>query len=228
MAAERKKVLVVDDEQVLRDTLDYNLRREGYQALLAADGIEALRVAQRTRPDLVLLDLMMPGMDGLEVCRALRREVETPILILTAKDDEFEKVLGLEIGADDYITKPFSMRELMARVKAHLRRSEKARHTHHAKEAPSAERIVRGEIEIVPAKHQVRLCGETVGMKPKEYDLLLLLASHPGVVFTRDILLERVWHFDYPGGITRTVDVHVNWLRKKLEVDPANPRYIQT
>ena len=216
----------MDDDPVLRETLDYNLKREGYQALLAAEGAEALALAARHKPDLVLLDLMMPGMEGLEVCRALRLQTDVPILILTAKDDELDKVLGLEMGADDYVTKPFSVRELVARVRAHLRRAEKAGQT----PAPSDIQHVirRREIEIVPAKHEVRLRGEAISLKPKEYQLLLLLASHPGVVFDRDTLLERVWRFEYPGGATRTVDVHVNWLRKKLEADPARPRYIQT
>ncbi|MHB8618518.1 MAG: response regulator [Chloroflexota bacterium] len=227
MNGRRKKVLVVDDEAVLRETLDYNLRREGYDALLAPDGPRALQMAEREKPDLVLLDLMMPGMDGLEVCRALRRSTQVPILILTAKDDEVDKVLGLEVGADDYVTKPFSLRELLARVKAHLRRADKAADTEAAGGDPSRP-IIRGEIEIVPAKHAVRLSGEKVALKPKEYQLLLLLASHPGVVFTRDVLLDRVWGFEYAGGTTRTVDVHVNWLRKKLEEDPPNPKYIQT
>jgi len=170
---------------------------------------------------------MMPGMDGLDVCRVLRAESDVPIVILTAKDDEVDKVLGLEIGADDYITKPFSVRELLARVKAQLRRGDRAVPSAPAA-ADSLARIQRGELEIVPAKHQVRVEGREVRLTAKEYQLLQLLASHPGIVFTRDVLLERVWHFEYPGATTRTVDVHVNSLRKKIEVDPANPRFVQT
>ncbi len=229
METVRKRVLVVDDEAVLRETLAYNLRREGYDALLAPDGQQGLNMIRRERPDLVILDLMMPGMDGLEVCRALRRDSDVPVLILTAKDDEVDKVVGLEIGADDYVTKPFSMRELLARVKSHLRRAER-----HQAEGPvnlvmaASQPIVRGDIEISPAKHEVRLANVKIPMKPKEYQLLLLLASNPGIVLTREVLLERVWGFEYAGGTTRTVDVHINWLRKKLEDDPSVPRYIQT
>jgi len=217
-------VLVVDDEPILRETLAYNLDREGYDCLLAADGEEGLELARGSHPDLVLLDLMMPGLHGLDVCRILRRESDVPILILTAKDDELDKVLGLEIGADDYITKPFSVRELLARVKAHLRRTEMAPS---GNDGPIT-RIVRGEVEMVPAKHEVRVRGELVSLTSKEYQLLQVLASHPGIVFTREILLERVWHFEYPGATTRTVDVHVNSLRKKIEADPAEPRLVQT
>jgi len=168
----------------------------------------------------------MPGMHGLDVCRILRSESTVPIVILTAKDDELDKVLGLEVGADDYITKPFSVRELLARVKAHLRRHEMA--TPEAAPPGPLARISRGELEIVPAKHEVHVSGRRVALTAKEYQLLQLLASHPGVVFSRDTLLERVWHFEYPGATTRTVDVHVNSLRKKIEVDPANPRFVLT
>jgi len=217
-------VLVVDDEPILRETLAYNLDREGYDCLLAADGEEGLELARGSRPDLVLLDLMMPGLHGLDVCRMLRRESDVPILILTAKDDELDKVLGLEIGADDYITKPFSVRELLARVKAHLRRTDMAPT---GNDGPVT-RIVRGDVEMVPAKHEVRVRGELVSLTSKEYQLLQVLASHPGIVFTREILLERVWHFEYPGATTRTVDVHVNSLRKKIESDPGEPRLVQT
>ncbi|MBV8085637.1 MAG: response regulator transcription factor [Chloroflexi bacterium] len=223
---DRKRVLVVDDEPILRETLAYNLGREGYECLLAGDGEEALELARGSQPDLVLLDLMMPGLHGLDVCRILRGESDVPIVILTAKDDELDKVLGLEIGADDYITKPFSIRELLARVKAHLRRGEMAPPP--AAPEESLSRIVRGDVEIVPAKHEVRVRGHVVTLTSKEYQLLQLLASHPGIVFTREILLERVWHFEYPGATTRTVDVHVNSLRKKIEADPSEPKFVQT
>lgn len=217
-------MLVVDDEPILRETLAYNLDREGYDCLLAADGEEALALARGSRPDLVLLDLMMPGLQGLDVCRILRRESDVPILILTAKDDELDKVLGLEIGADDYITKPFSVRELLARVKAHLRRIEMPS----LGGAGPVTRIVRGELEMVPAKHEAWVRGQPVILTAKEYQLLRVLASHPGIVFTREVLLEQVWHFEYPGATTRTVDVHVNSLRKKIEVDPSEPKLVQT
>ncbi|MDE3074820.1 MAG: response regulator transcription factor [Chloroflexota bacterium] len=222
-----KKVLVVDDDPILRETLAYNLKREGYACLLAPDGPAALSLSSSEKPDLILLDLMMPGMDGLEVCRILRRDSDVPILILTAKDDEIDKVLGLEVGADDYVTKPFSIRELLARVKAHLRRPQQSRAG--SKEADGwPDQIVRGEVHIIPAKHEVRLDRRPIRLTAKEYDLLLLLAGRPGVVFTRDMLLERVWHFEFPGATTRTVDVHINSLRKKLEPNPSNPRYIET
>jgi DNA-binding response OmpR family regulator len=223
----KKTVLVVDDDPTLRDTLAYNLRREGYDCLLAANGPEALALARTAKPSLILLDVMMPGMDGLEVCRAIRRDSLVPIVMLTAKDDELDKVLGLEIGADDYVTKPFGLRELLARVKAHLRRSESA--TASSEQTPDpALRIVRGDVEITPAKHEVRVSGRRLALTAKEYQLILLLASHPGIVFTRDTLLDRVWHFEYPGATTRTVDVHINSLRKKIERDPASPVYIET
>ena len=221
---ERKRVLVVDDEALLRETLSYNLSREGYECLEAGDGYEALSLARGSQPDLVVLDVMMPGMDGLDVCRVLRSESDVPIIFLTAKEEELDKVLGLEVGGDDYITKPFSVRELLARVKAQLRRKE-------MRAGPAEEpmaRIQRGPLEIVPAKHQVRISGKPVLLTSKEYQLLLLLATHPGVVFSRDALLERVWHFEYPGATTRTVDVHVNSLRKKIEQSTSQPRFVQT
>jgi DNA-binding response OmpR family regulator len=223
----RRTVLVVDDEAVLRDTLAFNLQREGYDVLLAGDGQQGLAMARERQPDLVLLDLMMPGMDGLALCTALRRDSATPVLILTAKDDEVDRVVGLEMGADDYITKPFSMRELLARVKAHLRRSDSI--AERGRGLPAAgEPLVRGPIAIQPAKREVRRDGRPVALRPKEFDLLLLLASNPGIVLTREVLLDRVWGAGYAGLTTRTVDVHVNALRKKLEDEPAEPRYIQT
>ncbi|HEY8693982.1 MAG TPA: response regulator transcription factor [Chloroflexota bacterium] len=228
MAHVRKKVLVVDDEPVLRETLQYNLAREGYQVLLAATGEDGLRLGREEKPDLVLLDLMLPGMTGLEVCRELRRRTNAPVLMLTAKDSEVDKVIGLELGADDYITKPFSMPELMARVKAHLRRVEQLATQGTQPGIPIQSKLAHGELEIAPAKHEVRLRGETLSLKPKEYQLLLLLASNPGIVFTRETLLDRVWGMDYEGESARTVDVHINWLRKKIETDPARPRCIET
>ncbi|MFI5266136.1 MAG: response regulator [Chloroflexota bacterium] len=227
MDSRRRTVLVVDDEAVLRDTLAFNLQREGYDVLLAGDGQQGLTMARDRQPDLVLLDLMMPGMDGLSLCTALRRDSTMPVLILTAKDDEVDRVVGLEMGADDYITKPFSMRELLARVKAHLRRSDSLADCRRG--LPDAgEALVRGPMVIQPAKREVRRDGHAVALRPKEFDLLLLLASNPGIVLTREVLLDRVWGAGYAGLTTRTVDVHINALRKKLEDDPAEPRYIQT
>src|SRR5579884_1024944 len=228
MAVARKKVLVVDDEPILRETLQYNLARDGYQVLLAATGEDGIRLAREEKPDLVVLDLMLPGISGLDVCRELRRRTNAPVLVLTAKDSEVDKVVGLELGADDYITKPFSMPELMARVKAHLRRTEQLlTQGTDAALPPQATQVVRGELQLLPASHEVRLRGEVLSLKPKEYQLLLLLASNPGIVFTREILLDRVWGMDYEGESARTVDVHINWLRKKIEDDPAHTRYIE-
>jgi DNA-binding response OmpR family regulator len=225
----RKKVLVVDDEPVLRETLHYNLARDGHQVLLAGSGEDGLRVAREERPDLVILDLMLPGMSGLEVCRELRRRTNAPVLVLTAKDSEVDKIVGLELGADDYVTKPFSMAELMARVRAHLRRAEQLlTEGADAGLPPETPEIARGELTLLPDRHEVRLHGELLSLKPKEYQLLLLLASNPGIVFTRETLLDRIWGIDYEGESTRTVDVHINWLRKKIEADPAHPRYIET
>jgi DNA-binding response OmpR family regulator len=230
-------ILVVDDEQTLRDTLEYNLKREGYRVLSAADGTEAVQIALRERPDLIILDVMLPGLNGFEVCRMVRRELSTPILMLSAREDEIDKVLGLELGADDYLTKPFGLRELLARVHALLRRAEGA----HAEPPPRAQEpsmappleagtppiLVAGELEIDLARRTVINGGRMIAMKPKEFDLLAFLAGHPLQVFSREILLDRVWGYDFVGG-GRTVDVHVRWLRLKLEADPANPQMIQT
>ncbi len=219
-------MLVVDDEAVLREALAFNLQREGYDVLLAASGEQGISLARERHPDLVLLDLMMPGLDGLSVCTTLRQETAMPVLMLTAKDDEVDRVVGLEMGADDYITKPFSMRELIARVKAHLRRADSL--LERAAEVKAAGPLTRGELTIDPAKREVSREGRAVMLRPKEFDLLLLLARHPGIVLTRDVLLDRVWGAGYADVTTRTVDVHVNALRKKLEHDPARPRWIQT
>jgi DNA-binding response OmpR family regulator len=227
------KVLVVEDEAALRETLQYNLVRQGYQVHLAADGRLALEVARTERPDLVLLDLMLPGIDGLEVCRVLRQEMNIPILMLTAKADEVDKVVGLEVGADDYITKPFSMRELLARVKAALRRERLLREELAAagEEAPApgqtAPPMVFDDLVIDPARGEVRRKAQPLRLKPMEYELLLFLARHRGMVLSRDLILQRVWGWDYVGG-SRTVDVHVRWLREKIEADPAQPTRIVT
>ena len=221
-------MLVVDDEAILRDTLSHNLKRDGYQVLTAESGEEGLRIARQQRPDLFLLDLMLPGMDGLEVCRALRRETNAPILMLTAKDTETDKVVGLELGADDYITKPFSMPELLARVKAHLRRGDQAAAGVAGLAVAGGPAIAYQDLEILTARHEVKRAGQTIALKPKEYQLLLLLASNPGIVLTREVLLDRVWGPEYVGLVTRTVDVHVTWLRRKLEPNPMQPRYIHT
>ncbi len=220
-------ILVVEDEPVLLETLEYNLKREGYRVLTATDGRAAMETFRRERPDLVVLDVMLPDIDGFEVCRILRRETTVPILMLTARTDEVDKVVGLEVGADDYVTKPFSMRELLARVKALLRRGRMLREELAAERVAGRERLVFGDLVIDDASRTVHLRGEPVPLKPKEYDLLLFLARHRGIVLSRELILERVWGWDFIGG-SRTVDVHIRWLREKLEDDPTNPTRIVT
>jgi DNA-binding response OmpR family regulator len=215
-----KSVLVVEDEPTLVATLRYNLEREGHRVLTATDGEAGLGLARSQRPDLVLLDLMLPGMGGLELCRILRRETTVPILILTAKADETDKVVGLELGGDDYVTKPFSMRELMARVGALLRRAE-------LMPSPDRETLVAGDIEVDLRRRQVSRDGVELALKPKEYELLVFLMKNRGRAFTREQLLDQVWGYDFAGD-TRTVDVHVSWLRQKIEGVPAKPTRLIT
>lgn len=220
-------ILIVEDEPVLLETLEYNLKREGYQVLTATDGWTAVETFRQESPDLVILDVMLPDIDGFEVCRILRRESTVPILMLTARTDEVDKVVGLEVGADDYVTKPFSMRELLARVKALLRRERMLREELSAERVARRERLVLGDLVIDDASRTVYLRGEAVPLKPKEYDLLLFLARHRGMVLSRELILERVWGWDFVGG-SRTVDVHIRWLREKLEDDPSAPTRIVT
>ena len=216
------KTLVVEDDRNLLDTLRYNLRKEGHDVVTAVDGAEALAVARRDKPDLIILDIMLPKLSGFEVCRILRKEMTTPILMLTAKDEEIDKVVGLEIGADDYMTKPFSMRELLARVGAMLRRSEMA-----VGPAVAAEVLIIGDLEIDVARHRASLGGTTLQLTPKEFDLLTFLAKNKGFVFSREQLLEKVWGYDFAGD-TRTVDVHIRWLRRKIEREPTEPERLVT
>jgi len=216
------KTLVVEDDRNLLDTLRYNLRKEGHDVVTAVDGAEALAVARRDKPDLIILDIMLPKLSGFEVCRILRKEMTTPILMLTAKDEEIDKVVGLEIGADDYMTKPFSMRELLARVGAMLRRSEMA-----VGPAVAAEVLIIGDLEIDVARHRASLGGTTLRLTPKEFDLLTFLAKNKGFVFSREQLLEKVWGYDFAGD-TRTVDVHIRWLRQKIEREPTEPERLVT
>ncbi len=223
--AEAIRILVVEDEPALRETLVYNLSRQGYRVDSAADGKTGLEKARKLSPELLILDLMLPVLDGVDVCRIYRQESSTPILILTARDDELDRVLGLEIGADDYMTKPFSMRELLARVKAHLRRSQ-LDHAE-ASAAPPAPVLTYGNLELDGNRHEVRLEGHPVPIKPKEFELLAFLAHHQGQALSRELLLERVWGWDFIGN-TRTVDVHVSWLREKIEPDPSQPVRIVT
>lgn len=222
------RILVVEDDLTLLETLEYNLAGEGYEVITAADGLTALEVARQEQPDLVVLDLMLPRLDGFEVCRILRREMTVPILMLTARADEVDRVVGLEVGADDYLTKPFSMRELLARVKALLRRVRLIREEMAGeKGAPGPQQLVFGDLVIDLDRREVVVRGETLRLKPQEFELLVFLARHRGMALSRDLLLERVWGWDYGGG-SRTVDVHVRWLREKVEADPADPERIVT
>ena len=216
-----RSILVVDDERTLRETLAEGLEEEGFVVFQAADGREAVEAFRRHHPDLILLDLMLPELSGTEVCRIIRAESGVPILMLTAKSAEIDKVVGLELGADDYVTKPFSFRELLARVRALLRRSEAQA------QAAEPETIELGAVKIDLAGRRLLRDGETLPVKPKAFDLLVFLLRNAGHVFTRDQLLERVWGYDYAGE-TRTVDVHVHWLRAQIEADPAEPVYLET
>lgn len=222
-----EKILVVEDELALRETLAYNLERQGYQVKAVGDGQAALDAARNMQPDLVVLDVMLPGLDGFEITRILRKETNIPILMLTARDEEIDRVLGLEMGADDYMTKPFSMREFLARVKAVLRRVRLVRQEVDAKSPAALEVLTFENLIVDQSRHEVRLNGQPLAMKPKEYDLLLFLVRHEGRVLSRSLILERVWGWDFSGG-TRTVDVHVRWLRAKIEPDPSNPVRIVT
>ena len=222
-----ERILVVEDEPSLQEALAYNLTRQGYQVDAAGDGQTAVDMARKIHPDLVVLDLMLPVLDGFEVCRILRQEMKMPIMILTARDEEIDRIIGLEIGADDYITKPFSMREFLARVKAALRRVRMDRSEGGEESRPPREMLAFGDLEIDLTRREVRLRGDPVAVKPKEYELLLFLARHRGQVLSRDLVLERVWGWDFSGG-SRTVDVHVRWLREKIEDDPAHPARIVT
>jgi two-component system OmpR family response regulator len=221
------KILVVEDDQTLLNVLKYNLVKEGYDVLTAADGVQALDAARSKRPDMIVLDIMLPKLDGFEVCRILRKEMTTPILMLTAKAEETDKVVGLELGADDYMTKPFSMREFLARVKAMLRRAEMMKTAASSVKETITSLIKVGEIEVDLARHRVSRSGTLIELSLKEFDLLALLVENRELVFSRDQLLEKVWGYDYAGD-TRTVDVHMRWLRQKIESDPANPRHLLT
>ncbi|MEN4011208.1 MAG: response regulator transcription factor [Chloroflexota bacterium] len=225
-----EKILVVEDELTLQETLAYNLKRQGYDVATVGDGLLALETARQTHPDLVILDIMLPGMDGFEVCRILRQEMTTPVLMLTARDDEIDRVVGLEVGADDYMVKPFSMRELLARVKAMLRRVRLMREEFSAAASEGgtlAQLLTFGDLVIDLTRREVRLDQQVIALKPKEYELLLFLAQHRGQVLSREFILERLWGWDYIGD-SRTVDVHVRWLREKIEPHPAQPVRIVT
>jgi two-component system OmpR family response regulator len=220
-------VLVVEDDQTLRDVLKYNLVKEGYAVVTATNGLEAVNLAHARQPGLIILDLMLPQMSGLEVCRVLRKDMIVPILMLTAKAEELDKIVGLEVGADDYVTKPFSMRELLARVRAILRRSEIVNQEKSKEENSKIHVIQADDIEIDLSRHSVQKKGVPIELNPKEFDLLVFLARNKGQVFGRETLLEKVWGYDYAGD-TRTVDVHMRWLRQKIEDDSNLPKYLVT
>lgn len=226
-----EKILVVEDEPSLQETLVYNLGKQGYTVEAAGDGRKAVDSARRLLPDLIILDIMLPEMDGFEVCKIVRKEMSVPILMLTAKDDEIDRVVGLEVGADDYLTKPFSMRELLARVKAQLRRTEMVRAEMARVKTSEEEKTVKvldfDDLQINLTRREVMLHGEVLPLRPQEYELLVFFAEHKGQMLSREFVLERVWGWDYIGD-SRTVDVHVRWLRQKIEIDPANPVRIVT
>jgi two-component system, OmpR family, response regulator len=214
------KILIVEDDSTLLETLKYNILKEGHEAVTAVDGIQALEVARAEKPDAIILDIMLPKMNGLEVCRILRKEMPVSILILTARDDEVDKVVGLDMGADDYMTKPFGMRELLARVRALLRRTE-----NQAPPAGTSQKF--GDIEVDTAHHVITRAGVALTLTPKEFDLLVFLTKNKGLVFSRDQLLEKVWGYEYSGDM-RTVDVHIRWLREKIEDNPEEPVHLLT
>ncbi|MDQ0228133.1 response regulator YycF [Metabacillus niabensis] len=219
-----KKILVVDDEKPIADILEFNLKKEGYNVYCAYDGNQALEMVEEIKPDLLLLDIMLPNRDGMEVCREIRKKYDMPIIMLTAKDSEIDKVLGLELGADDYVTKPFSTRELLARVKANLRRQQ-ANDSNETK--ASTNEISIGSLVIHPDAYVVSKRGETIELTHREFELLHYLAQHIGQVMTREHLLQTVWGYDYFGDV-RTVDVTVRRLREKIEDNPSHPTWIVT
>jgi two-component system response regulator VicR len=216
-----KKVLVVDDERPIAEILKFTLEKEGYQVVCAYDGEEAIDTARKQKPDLILLDIMLPKKDGMEVCRIIRQEMDVPIIMLTAKDSEIDKVLGLELGADDYVTKPYGTRELLARVKAQLRREERAL----KKDEPDLLHL--GSLQIDSSSYTVTKDDQLLDLTQREFTLLQYLAIHRGQVLTRDHLLQSVWGYDYYGDV-RTVDVTIRRLREKIEDDPSNPQWIIT
>jgi len=224
-----EKILVVEDEPALQETLAYNLEKQGYEVETVGNGKIAVESARKFTPDLILLDIMLPGMDGFEVCKILRHEMNVPIIMLTARDDEIDRVVGLEVGADDYLSKPFSMRELVARVKAQLRRTQVIRDELQKMQTatPALKPLVFNNLIIDSNRREVTLNDEVIALKPQEYNLLEFFATHRGQMLSREFILERVWGWEYVGD-SRTVDVHVRWLRQKIERDPASPERIVT
>ncbi|MBE5819270.1 MAG: response regulator transcription factor [Clostridiales bacterium] len=223
----KKTILIVDDEKPIVDILVYNLEKEGYKTLEANDGLTAVDIALSQKPDLILLDIMLPKMDGLTVCKKVRATLNVPILMLTAKDEEIDKILGLELGADDYITKPFSVRELMARIKANLRKTDARVTSNEDSEKGNVNKIEVGELQLNLDKFETKVSGEIIDLTIREFEVLKFLASQPGQVVTREVLLEKVWGYEYYGDI-RTVDVTVRRIRGKIEKDTANPKILVT
>ncbi len=224
---DKKTILIVDDEQHIVDILVYNLEKEGYRTLQANDGLTAVDIALNQKPDLILLDIMLPKMDGLAVCKKIRHTLNVPILMLTAKDEEIDKILGLELGADDYVTKPFSVRELMARIKANLRKVEVASLNLENEKDGNTNKIIVGDLTLDLDKFEVRVKGEVVDLTLREFEVLKYLANQPGQVITREVLLEKVWGYEYYGDI-RTVDVTVRRIREKIEKDTSAPKILIT
>lgn len=233
---EAKKILVVDDEQAIIDVLVYNLKKEGYETLEATDGLTALNMALEEKPDLMLLDIMLPKMDGLTVCKRVKNYLNIPILMLTAKDAEIDKIVGLELGADDYITKPFSVRELMARVKANLRKNEMANISkiataqieENSEIEEKQENVIKvNDLELDLDRFEVKVRNEVIDLTLREFEVLKFLAAQPGQVVTRETLLEKVWGYEYYGDI-RTVDVTVRRIREKIEKDTSSPKILIT
>jgi len=229
-SADKKTILIVDDEKPIVDILVYNLEKEGYNTLEANDGATAIDIALSKKPDLILLDIMLPKMDGLTVCKKIRSSLNVPILMLTAKDEEIDKILGLELGADDYITKPFSVRELMARIKANLRKTE-VKTTEVKEQAPVEEvegkKVVVGPLELDLEKFEAKVDGRSIDLTIREFEVLKFLACQAGQIITREVLLEKVWGYEYYGDI-RTVDVTVRRIREKIEKDTSTPQILIT
>ena len=223
----KRTILVVDDEKPIIDILVYNLKKAGYNTLEATDGEMGLNIALEEKPDLILLDVMLPKIDGLTVCKRVKQTYNVPILMISAKDEEVDKIVGLELGADDYITKPFSVRELMARVKANLRKVEDEKDKKQKEGSKKSNKIVVGDLELDLEKIEARVKGEVKALTPKEFELVKYLAMQPGVPVTREVLLEKVWNYEYYGDI-RTVDVTVRRIRDRIEKDTSNPKYLIT